>query len=258
MKKLTLLFLLAFYAFSHRAAYAQDTLKTSAKDWSVELNVNPFQGQISLNNSLNQIKVRYFASEKLAYRFAFNINDVNKENGQSNAYGTNPIETTDIKKSTSIGANLGFENHFSGTRRLSPYIGAEIAYGFKDVSETIDTKQSTTEIKGGWQSIQVVQYNNGNGTYYGTTITNTEIGFKSYGINLITGFDYYISKNFYFGYEFLFGYNYTKYNTVETTITPKPDQDNQNIVYNSYPDQTAKEHSFGPKIINGIRLGYTF
>lgn len=258
MKNLTLLLILALSVISSCSIYAQDTLKTAAKSWSAELNVNPFQGQISLNNTLNQIKVRYFATEKLAYRLAFNINDVRKDNGQSNVYGTSPIENSDIKKSTTLSVNLGLENHFAGTRRLSPYIGAEIAFGMKDVSETIDTKQSTTEIKGGWQNTQVIQYNNVNGSYYYTTITNTEIGYKSYGINLVTGFDYYVSKNFYFGYEMLFGYNYTKYNKIETTVTPKPGQDTQSGTNSSYPDQTGKEHSFGPKIINGIRLGYTF
>jgi hypothetical protein len=258
MKNLILLLFLALSAISIRPIYAQDTLKTCAKSWTTELNVNPFQGQISLNNALNQIKVRYFATEKLAYRLAFNMNNLRKENGQSNIYGTNPIENSDIKKSTTFGINLGFEKHLSGTRRLSPYIGAEIAYGMKNANETLDTKQSTTEIKGGWQNTQVVQYNNGNGTYYYTTTNNTEIGYFSFGINLVTGFDYYVAKNFFFGYEMLFGYNYTKYNKVETTITPKPSQDSQTGVNNSYPDQTGKEHSFGPKIINGIRLGYTF
>lgn len=258
MKNLTFLLFLALSVISIRPTYAQDTLKTCAKSWAAELNVNPFQGQISLNNALNQIKVRYFATEKLAYRLALNINNIRKDNGQSNVYGTNPIENSDIKKSTTFGVNLGLEKHLTGTRRLSPYVGAEIAYGMKNANETIDTKQSTTEIKGGWQNTQVLQYNNGHGTYYSTTVNNTEFGYYSLGINLVTGFDYYVAKNFFFGYEMLFGYNYTKYTKVETTFTPKPDQNTQTGVNISYPDQTGKEHSFGPKIINGIRLGYTF
>lgn len=249
---------LTFSAISMYPTYAQDTLKTCAKQWTAELNVNPFQGQISLNNALNQIKVRYFATNDLAYRLAFNVNNLRKENGLSNVYGTNPIENSDIKKSTSFGINLGIEKHLTGTRRLSPYLGAEIAFGMKFSNETIDTKQSTTEIKGGWQTTQMVPYSNGNGTYYYTTVINTEIGYQSYGINLVTGFDYYISRNFFFGYEMLLGYNYTKYKKVETTVTPKPGQDSQGGSNASYPDQTGKEHSFGPKIINGIRLGYSF
>lgn len=258
MKNNVLLLFVALSIFSTRLTYAQDTLKTCAKSWTAELNVNPFQGQISLNNALNQIKVRYFATDNLAYRLAFNINNVRRDNGQSSAYGSNPIENSDIKKSTTFGLNLGFEKHLTGTRRLSPYIGAEIAFGMKSAKETIDSKQSTTEIKGGWQSTQVLQYNNGNGTYYYTSINNTDIGYQSFGINIVTGFDYYVAKNFFFGYEMLLGYNYTKYTKVETTFTPKPGQTSQTGANNSYPDQTGKEHSFGPKIINGIRLGYTF
>ncbi len=259
MKKTAVLLFAALIVLSTRLTYAQDTLKTCARSWTAELNVNPFQGQISLNNALNQIKVRYFTTDKFAYRLAFNINNIRKDNGQSNVYGTSPIENSDIKKSTTFGLNLGFEKHLAGTRRLSPYLGAEIAYGSKNANETIDSKQSTTDIKGGWQSTQVLQYNNGNGTYYYyTTVNNTDNGYHSYGVNLVTGFDYYVAKNFFFGYEMLFGYNYTKYTKIETTYTPKPGQENQTSGNASQPDFTGKEHSFGPKIINGIRLGYTF
>ncbi|MBL7970958.1 MAG: hypothetical protein JNL03_05510 [Prolixibacteraceae bacterium] len=258
MKNLTLIVLLGLSMVSVCSTHAQDTLKTCAKSWTAELNVNPFQGQISFNNTLNQIKVRHFVSDQLAYRLAFNINNIKKENGQSNVYGANPVENSNVRKSTTFGINFGLERHFTGTRRLSPYLGAELAFGYKDANETISTKQSTTEIEGGWQTPQTLQLNNGNGIYNYISGTIYEVGYQSFGANLVAGFDYYISKNFFFGYEMLFGFNYTEYTKVETTVTPKPGQGGQSGTITNYPDQTGKEHSIGPRIINGIRLGYTF
>jgi len=254
MKKSSLLLSAVFLVFLSHLALSQDTLKTAARSWTAEINVNPFQGQISLNNAVNQIKVRYFTSNNFAYRFAFSLNNIKKDNTETSAYGTNPVDNSDKKSSTSFGLNLGFEKHFTGTRRLSPYIGGEIAFGLKNAKETLDTKQSTTEIKGAWQNTQVVQYYN-NGTYYYTTVNTSEQGYQSIVINIVTGFDFYVAKHFLVGYEMLFGFNYIKYDNIETTYTPKPGQP---AITASNPKQGANERSFGPKIINGIRLGYTF
>jgi len=253
MKKLSFLLCLVLLVFYSTQIFAQDTLKVSAGSWSTELNVNPLQGEFTLNNSVNQMKVRYFKTNSLAYRLAFSFNSINRDDSQLNVYGSNPVDNSDVKKTTSAGLNLGFEKHFTGTRRLSPYVGAEIAFGIKSAKETIETLESTTEIKGAWQSIQTVQYYNNGYTYY-TVVDNVERGYQSVGINLVTGFDFYVAKHFFFGYEMLFGFNYLKYDDIKTTFTPKQDQPNNT----ASPAKSAKETNFGPKIVNGIRLGYTF
>jgi hypothetical protein len=244
MKKSLLLLCVAFIGFS-QFAFTQDTLKTSSHSWTTEVNVNPLQGQISLNNAVNQIKVRYFTTDQLAYRIAFSASNIKKEDGQKSVYGSNPVDNNDLKKATSVGLNLGFEKHFTGTRRLSPYIGCELALGLKKTSETVDSKTSTTEIKGAWQSV--------NGGYI--TYTNSDRGFKSLGVNAVAGFDFYVAKHFYFGYEMLFGLNYIEYDDMVVTVTPKT---GQTPGTNSYPELTGNELNIGPRIINGIRLGFTF
>jgi len=239
MRKSVLLFCLAYFGCL-QVASSQDTLKTSAHSWTTEVNVNPLQGQFSLNNAVNQIKVRYFISDKMAYRMAFSINNTKKDDGQTSFYGTNPVDNSDVKSTTSGGLNLGLEKHFAGTRRLSPYLGCELALGFKTANETIETKELITDIKGAWQT----------GSY-----TFTERGYKSAGVNIVTGFDFYIAKHFFFGYEMLLGLNYIKYDDLVKTLTSKTDQLPGS---NTYPDQTSSETTIGPRIINGIRLGYTF
>ena len=257
MKKSPLLICSMLFLLVSHTALSQDTLKTLSGSWTAELNVNPLQGQISLNNAINQIKVRYFKANNVAYRLAFSINNVKRDDDKKSSYGTNPIDDSDVRKSTSFGLNFGIEKHFTGTRRLSPYIGGEIAFGLKSASETIDSKQSTTEIKGGWQDSQPIQYYNNGSYYYYTSITNTEHGYKSIGLNFVTGFDFYVAKHLFLGYEMLFGFNYIKNDAIITTVTPKPGQTNYNSGNNS-PNQNSKERNFGPKVINGIRLGYTF
>lgn len=255
MKRLTLQIVILLF-ISTTLLYGQDSLKTSAGRWTTELNINPLQGQISLNNAINQIKVRYFITNQTSLRFAFSLNNIKKDGSSISQYGISPVNNSFTQKSTSFGLNFGFEKHLTGTHRLSPYIGAEIAFGLKNSNETIETLQSTTEIKGGWQTYQTTLSYYPNSGYGNLTVaSNTELGYTSMGINLITGFDYYIAKHLFVGYELLFGYNYIKYADIEINITSKP---RETITNNANPTQSSQESNFGAKIVNGIRFGYTF
>lgn len=255
MKKLSLQCIVLLFITS-ALAFGQDTIKTPAGRWSTEVNINPLQGQISLNNAINQIKVRYFTVNNVAFRLAFSLNNNKMDDGAKSSYGTNPTNDTEVKKSTTFGLNLGFEQHLNGTRRLSPYIGAEIAFGLKSANETSDDSQGSKEIKGGWINYQMTQYYDPNYGY--RTVSSSYIvekGYTSFGANLVVGFDYYIASHLFIGYEFLYGFNYVKYDDIELTYTPKIGQSNPN---NDYPTISSKVRSFGAKIVNGIRLGYTF
>ena len=61
-----------------------------------------------------------------------------------------------------------------------------------------------------------------------------------------------MAKDFFFGYELGFGIDYTKYSKIETTQSPMvPDN-------RIYPDQEGSSWKVGPRLLNGIRIGYTF
>src|SRR4051812_42391420 len=83
----------------------QKSLKPDAGNLTTELNVNPFNGQINLNNSLNQIKFRYFTTPTVALRVGFNVSRIDSSYKVDNAYGTNSYFNNDTKKSTTIGLN---------------------------------------------------------------------------------------------------------------------------------------------------------
>src|SRR5688572_9591439 len=119
MKKITLSLLLSCIILS--IAYSQDTLKVTPGSFTTELNINPLKGELSLNNALNQIKVRYFAKENIALRLALNLNSKKITVDNRTIYGTNPFSQEVVQKYSEIGTSLGIEKHFAGTRRLSPY-----------------------------------------------------------------------------------------------------------------------------------------
>lgn len=240
-------------------AKAQDSLQVVADDvfkarggrLATELNVNPFQGSLSLNNAINQIKFRYFASDGLALRLAFTATNVRNEVSRSVPFTQNPFLFEQTRKSTTTGVNLGLEKHFQGTRRLSPYVGAEVVFTNKSSSDDIKTDFTNTRVRGAWQNVL--------SSPGGPMSTDyVERGFTRYGFNAISGFDFYMARHFYLGYEFTFSVASTKYKDIEvnTLYTGNPPPINPGGNNNLKNDE--KSFSAGPALLNGIRIGYVF
>ena len=245
--------LCAIFAISTLAAFAQSDagsasekppLKSAAGSFVTELNFNPFKGNLSLNNSLNQVKFRYFIKDDLAIRLGANINQKDSVHNSGNPYGTQSTVQNNERKSTTLGINLGLEKHFKGTSRLSPYAGAELSLSSRSANQDITNGSVSTSVENGW-----IEYVNQNSQLYYSTIV--ENAYTRFGINAFAGFDFYMAKNFFFGYEFNLGYAKTDYKTVEVITTG---QNNQN------PLNTSKNSSstFGTFLMNGIRIGYSF
>ncbi|AFD05602.1 hypothetical protein [Solitalea canadensis] len=252
MKKILLTLALFSGAFS---VYAQtnevesideDILKPNKRSFSTELNVNPFNGDLKLNNAINQIKVRYFAQENLALRLGVTANATGDLVDYNNPYGTNSSFYKNERSSTTLGLNFGIEKHFKGTRRLSPYIGADLSLVNKSTKQTITNNGTTITRKGAWVSY----YYPDNGS---AQQQMTETGYTRYGLNLLAGFDFYIARHFYFGYEFNFGFNKTKNQQLEETQTGTGATNPQ-----FKPETNSSYYSFGSNLQNGIRLGFIF
>jgi hypothetical protein len=221
----------------------EDDLKVTYDELTMELNLNPFNGELSLNNVIDQIKVRYFISNTFALRLGFNVNSTRKDVTTTNPYGPNPFMEEENKKSLLIGANLGIEKHFLGTRRLSPYVGIELAGSTKSSSHVINDGSTETTIDNAWRTVDLVN----NNFVYGYE----EKAYVQYGVNLLGGFDFYVARHIFLGYEIAFQVFNKEYKSVDITTvgTPFP-QDN--------PDSKETEFSFGPNLINGIRIGFVF
>ena len=248
MKKSYSILIVLFVVLCISNTKAQDTIKPKLKGWSTELNINPFNGSLSLNNSSGQIKLRKFCANNVALRIAFNIGNKHNTNSSTNPYGNVPIDMNEKMNSLLFAVNFGTEKHFNTNRRLSPYIGWEAGVGIKSSKHEINQQSNTKKIKGAWQTSSLT--NSSQGYYY--TTNYIERGFLSFTANALTGFDFYMTKDFYCGYEFGFGIEYFKYSKITVTKDVAfPDQ-------GTYPEQSASSWNIGPHLINGIRIGYTF
>jgi len=225
---------------------AQDSLKFANGEWSTEVNINPLNGEIALNNVINQIKIRHISKSGKVHRFALTANSINRMAEMKEPYGYNSIDQEARQNTLLLGFNYGLEKHFKGTKRLSPYIGGELAFAVKrSYQKTEDnlSNENNTKVNGAWLSSEYYY------TQYGYSIMYyyVERGFSSVGLNMVLGFDYYISNKLFVGFEFLVGINYLKYQKLSI--------DDE---YISIPDTKENEFLFGPKILNGIRIGYVF
>ena len=228
--------------------YAQevDNFKPIQGNVTAELNVNPFNGQISLNNTINQLRGRYFVKNDIALRVGLGLNMVDTVGTTGDPYGTNSNYRSMTFKSNAYDLSIGVEKHFNGTKRLSPFVGIEVSYGNKNSKYTEKTSNYELEVENGWYE-QYIEFNNG-----GWSRTRmVQLGYKRFGVAAIAGFDFYISKNFYFGYEFNLAYNSTDYKEPKITSSGSYTQSNNEITDNS-------SSNFGAKLSNGIRLGFAF
>jgi hypothetical protein len=219
---------------------SQDTLKPFNNKWGTELNINPLNGSFSLNNANGQIKIRKFNTDNTALRIALTFaykQDISKRN---DPYGTVPINESNNCKSSTIIVNVGQEKHFQGSGRISPYIGYEAGIGAKFSTDKFTTRLTERTVKGAWE-----QYVSGYPSYR----TFSERGFWSVGFNAVTGIDFYIVKNFYAGCEVAFGLDYIRYSNIEVE-----DSDDTS----TYPNLKDSGWKIGPKLLNGIRIGYIF
>ncbi|HNX44992.1 MAG TPA: hypothetical protein PLJ84_10070 [Bacteroidales bacterium] len=229
-------------------AISQNSPAHFIKGWGTELNFNPFDGSLSLNNATGQIKVRRFLNNDIALRAGITISAKNNTDKTKQAYGTSPYDASVKSKSNLVALSLGAEKHFNSGHRLSPYLGFEIGTGLKKTEQDFEYNHVTRTIKGAWMTEDVTY----NGQYYVINDTYVERGFMSANANLFTGFDFYMADCFYFGYELGFGFEYTKYSKIEIT------QDPEYPYSGLYPDFDSKSWSLGPRLLNGIRIGYNF
>jgi len=125
------------------------------------------ESPVMLNSGM--LKGRYFISDGMALRGALSLmNDSQKDTSDENV--------TKKQSKSQFGMRFGLEKHFSGTDRLSPYIGADIGLAYQTQSSSSEPKQGDkTKVEGP-------------GTF-------------GLGMGLFFGADYYFVKNVYLGVE---------------------------------------------------------
>lgn len=238
-----------------RIACAQTTadtgtegLKSRKGNFVTELNFNPFKGNLSLNNALNQIKGRYFVQDDLALRLGVGINVLDSAANYGKPYGTTGFFNSNDRKGTGFDFNFGIEKHFKGTSRLSPYIGFDLSIGTKRTKQSLSTSSYTMDLKNAWMEVIYQPTNNGG---YFSSMQLVPNGYTRLGAYAVAGFDFYVSKGLYVGYEFNLGYLNTKYKKPDITVT------GTDPGYASYVSEN-KTKTFKSSLVNGVRVGYAF
>jgi hypothetical protein len=245
MKKLfttaTLFFTACTFMMAQEAA---SDFKPTGGANNLELNFVPLNGKPI---QLTYIRYRRFLSESTAFRLGVGVSfQTSKADSVFNS-NVNADETVSSQyKMTKLGWNIkpGFEKHFAGTNRLSPYIGAELDLAGQSTKEITPTGIDADD-----EFTIVTDKNNNKG------------GFFRAGVNLVAGFDCYITKHLYLGTELGFGFQYIKnsdYNkstaypssVVIPSGTPDPG--------NPDPVTQGSEMNIGPNFNSAIRLGYIF
>jgi len=249
MKKITPLIILTCLLLSVTLAVKSQNIPTQyTKGWGTELNINPFNGSLSLNNASGQIKVRRFIQNDIALRAGISIAYKNNNDQEKLVYGTQPYESTNKRTSLLTALTLGAEKHLNSGHRLSPYVGFELGVGLKSSKQEYAYNSAKRTVKGAWE-VESTYYN---GSYYVNSLTYDERGFWSSSGNILTGFDFYMDNNFYFGYELGFGFEFIKYSKIDIT------QDAEYPGSDTTPDLDSKSWTVGPRLLNGIRIGYNF
>ncbi len=188
--------------------------------------------------------------------------------------GLNP-ELQNVTKTSSFTIRPGFEKHFAGTDRISPYLGLEIYFSRSKSSFSKDT---------------LVEGDYATGTLYDTISSKTfnapwttyslssKSGSKTFGVNLIAGMDYYFTKNLSLGLEFGFGFYSTKYDDYEseyvdvtkteaatTLVNPNnPFGAHQtsitqtSVIKSNEAVKGSKTSGFSPNVVTKLKIGWLF
>lgn len=226
MRYLSFVLLLSIFSkvFSQEAKEEQSadlSYKAHAKNLTAEVNFNPFS---SAPISINYFRLRTFINDRSAVRMGFSISARNQKQ----------IENV-TQSSFEISLRPGYEHHFQGTERLSPFVGFDVDITIKSSSFSDDREVATRgpikSVSGAWDS------------------NGTERGFTRFGANFLVGADYYVVKRLYLGLEF--GYGFQLVNSSDITVTPFSGTAGQ-------PLKGGSTFQLGPNFNSSLRLGFVF
>jgi hypothetical protein len=215
------LLVLALALVATFTAQAQDSLSVSTSELKPVAGNRTAEVGFDFNSGtfLNggQLRFRKFTSDSKAIRLGISayLDNNNATDDQSATYAA-------------LSVTPGIERHFAGTKRLSPYIGAELPLSYAYSRYEDEYKN----VKGAWSE------------------TGSTNGYVGIGLNGIAGVDLYIIENFYVGLEFGAGIMYKNYTDIEFDVKE-----------HDFSDKTIKRGSelyFNTFSSGGLRLGFVF
>lgn len=233
MKKILLF---AFVA-SVSAAFAQ---KPVSGDRTAEVNLNFQTGTSAINYNLPaELRFRYFLQDNSAFRLRIGMNS------NTNKYSVlNPLGdvTSEVVTKSGFGLSIfpGYEKHFAGTAKLSPFVGAQLGFSLNGANR----REVTNTGYANPSSNLVV-----NGDYYKSKSGSTIV----LSLGCYMGADYYFAEHLYIGGEFglgLFSMSSTGEGSEKYVRMGAPEVSNKTT-------KTSGSSLFGV-YTGGVRLGFVF
>ncbi len=204
MKKIIFLFAVALLTVT--GAQAQ---KFQGGEKNIEVQFSPLGGSPI---SLNGIRFRMFNSETSAIRIGLIANNVKtttvREQQSKTISSDDKViilpELYDTETNRNLGISVGYEMHFTGTDRISPYVGGQ--FSFVSGKETL-----------------VKEFHNANTAddqpkaenWVTWEMTRTQ-GTSTIALAAVAGVDFYFVDNFYLGAEMGLGFQSMTYKDRET------------------------------------------
>lgn len=201
---------------------------------------------------INGIRFRMFNSETSAIRVnlfvgSSTMEDVVSQEGELNMEDPTSPELRSWDRTFDFSIRPGYEIHFDGTDRLSPYVGAEIDFGMGNTSTETEN----------WSLDQLDDTSLGKNVVWTDTDKNS---YTRFGLNLLAGFDFYFADNLYLGAEMGFGFSSTNYgdDVFEVSNQAAWSIMATNTVDADLPDPivNGSEFNLGPNVNGRIRLGF--
>jgi len=284
----TLLLVAALFTFG---SALQAQFKQAGGERNLQLLFNPISVSgspvLSLNNGLSfrQFNATGTAAWRVAVTVGSNMTTaISQQEGDTLLFptqvdfgnyklntGRNPFAEQRTSTFT-FGIRPGYEKHFAGTDRLSPYVGGEVVFGMSmnkielDLVNVGDYSVVFTNDPG--DAIPVV-----NATWTTNTL-NSKSRSTTLGLNLVAGFDFYFAKNLSLGAEVNFGYYLTSFsdmtseyikNTVSSSSVLNPNTfittttvSSSNTVAPNADMRQGGNSGFGPGVLGFLKLGWLF
>jgi len=226
MKKVSILFAcLLVSAFQICSAQKQ-----SSGDKSLELQVAPLGSEPV---KISGIRFRKFVDDKTALRLTTFIGGSRDKTITQEADGDiDALELQSISSDRSLTLRPGFEKHFDGNDKLSPYIGAEALLQV-DWTKQVDESQWFSESK--------------------ITTTTSSTRKSTLGLNAVTGMDYYVGNQLFFGVEMGFGFSKQMRGVSSTEY-----ENSEFPTENTEAEGSSTTFNWGPTYQGTFRLGWLF
>lgn len=221
-------------------------LKPTDGYWGVSFDLSGLINNISLNSlkddeGNNAVLLRHYVSDEYAVRLGFGLNSFNQQDNEVSNDGPLEIATETTSRQTSFYIAPGIEKHFLNARRLDPYIGANLGFGI--IGKPRYTEKTTSTDTIGVSTFDLDSLIDGGFTF---------------GLNVLAGFNYFVSDKFSIGAEYRFGYNYRRSGGDYSTVIIETPVSGSSTTTRNIGSIRSSQGGFLVNSTAGITLSYFF